>query len=89
MGSFASGTPDVYVVRASGRVGVPFTRFTASRDDRELFRFTWMFQAMITSAELEIEFMPDADPALRLMAVALAPILELRSRLRSERRNAN
>jgi len=41
----------------------------------------------MVSAELEIEFSPDADPALRCLAIALAPILELRSRLRSERQS--
>ncbi len=39
------------------------------------------------SAGIEIEFSPDADPALRSLAMALAPILEIRSRLRSERYN--
>ena len=66
---------------------VAFARFDASTDGRELCRFTWTFQATVLSAEMEIEFKPDADPALRLLAVALAPILELRSRLISERQN--
>jgi hypothetical protein len=83
---YASGDREVYVLR--GRSGVGFARFVASRDERELCRFTWTIEATVVSAELEIEFMPDADPALRTLAIALAPILELRSRLRSERKNA-
>jgi len=82
---YASGDRQIYVLR--GRSGVGFARFVASRDERELCRFTWTIEATVVSAELEIEFMPDADPALRLLAIALAPILELRSRLRSERKN--
>ena len=82
---YASGDREVYVLR--GRSGVGFARFVASRDERELCRFTWTIEATMVSAELEIEFLPEADPALRLLAIALAPILELRSRLRSERKN--
>ncbi len=81
----ASGVREVYVLR--GQSGVAFARFVASSGDRELCRFTWTIEKTIVSAEIEIEFTPDADPALRSLAVALAPILELRSRLRSERQN--
>jgi hypothetical protein len=81
----ASGDGDVYVLR--GRADIAFARFVASRDEHELCRFTWTIEKTMGSAELEIEFTPDAEPALRLMAVALAPILELRSRLRSERQH--
>jgi len=80
---YASGDRQISVLR--GRAGVGFARFVASHDERELCRFTWTLEATVRSAELEIEFMPDADPALRTLAMALAPILELRSRLRSER----
>ena len=82
---FASGDREIVVRR--GRTGVGFGRFVASRDERELCRFTWTLEATVRSAELELEFLPDADPALRTLAMALAPLLELRSRLRSERHN--
>jgi hypothetical protein len=79
----AAGAGDVYVLR--GRSGVAYSRFVASRGERELCRYTWTMQATVVSAEIEIEFSPDADAALRTLAMALAPILELRSRLHSER----
>jgi hypothetical protein len=83
----AAGQPLAYVLRGAARAG--FVRYDATFEERELCRFTWTLGATIASAELELEFMPDADPAFRLLAVALAPILELRARLFSERRNNN
>lgn len=82
----ASGEGDVYVLR--GRSGLAYSRFVASRGERELCRFTWTIQRSVVSAEIEVEFTPDADSALRTLAMALAPIVELRSRLHSERTDA-
>jgi hypothetical protein len=73
---------EVYVLR--DKSGVAFARYTASADGRELCRFTWTIEASVVSTELEIEFMREADATVRSLAVALAPILELRARLRSE-----
>jgi hypothetical protein len=78
-----SGQPAGDVVRRDARPG--FVRYQATLAGREVCRFTWTIAATVVSAELEIEFTPDADAALRMLAVALAPILELRARLFSER----
>ena len=62
------------------------TTYRASRDNRELCRFVWTLGATVFSAELQIEFESEADEPLRALAIALAPVLEFRSRLASERR---
>jgi len=79
----ASGDRDVRVLRDDSRFNL--ARYIASVEDRELCRFTWTVGASVYSAEMQIEFVSEADSALRLLAVALAPVLELRSRLRHER----
>jgi len=52
-------------------------------------RYKWVMAGLSTlSAELEIEFLPAPGPTLdRVLAFALAPILEQRSRVVSERGN--
>ena len=54
---------------------------------REVCRFTWAMQGLsIHSAELDIEFAPDADvPFDRALMMALAPLLDERAQINERR----
>lgn len=76
----AAGATIVRVLRAEARPG--YVRYMASVPGREVCRFTWAMPALgVSSAELEIEFLPDAGPSFdRALALAIAPMLEEQAR---------
>ncbi len=67
-------------------------KYRALVGNAEVVRFKWAMEGFSTSsAQLEVEFLPSlADvPSLdRILAVAIAPILEQRARVASERANS-
>jgi hypothetical protein len=71
------------IEKAAGRA-----RFVVKRGEQEIARFVWGFTGMtVASAELQIEFLPGADARVRILAIALAPILEHRARRASRWRS--
>ena len=87
--SDASGNLVGRVLRESTVRG-PVT-YRAFVGNAEVVRFKWAMEGFsTTSAQLEVEFLPssaDATSLDRVLALALAPILEQRSRLAAERSN--
>jgi len=68
--------------QAPGIVG-----YAAMVGEHEVCRFKWTLNGLsVASAELEVEFLPvNGVPFDRALALALAPILEQKARLVSER----
>ncbi len=62
--------------------------YSAAVGDREVCRFTWAPHGLsVQSAELDIEFVRDVDvPFDRALAMALAPVLDERTRIQERRR---
>jgi hypothetical protein len=81
-----SGDTMARVLRATGGPGI--VGYSAMVGDHEVCRFKWTLNGLsVASAELEIEFVSNSGvPFDRALAVALAPILEQKARLASERR---
>lgn len=74
------GTPLVSVLRM--RAGTLFASYVARAGERDACRFTWGTQGLTAfSAEMEVEFIPAAEPLLdRALLIALAPLLERQAR---------
>ncbi len=77
------------VLEESNRRGP--VKYRAFVGNAEVVRFKWAMEGFsTTSAQLEVEFLPstaDAASLDRVLALAIAPILEQRSRLAAERSN--
>jgi len=79
-----TGEPIAHVLEESLGAG-----YVAKIGDREVCRFTWARQGLsVFSAELEVDF-PNTDglPFDRALGMAIAPMLEHKARLASERSN--
>jgi hypothetical protein len=80
-----SGSLVARVREESTGVG-PWT-YVAVTGDREMCRFTWALQGLsVNSAEMDVEFLEGWDGRFdRVLAIALAPMIEHRARLARQR----
>ena len=81
---------DVLIARVLRDTTHGIVRFRAMIGDAEAVRFKWALAGLsVYSAQLEVEFLtpPQQHSLDRVLAIAIAPILEQRSRLVSERSN--
>ena len=83
---------DALIARVLRETSRDIVKFRAMIGETEVARFKWALAGLTAaSAELEVEFLPSANaghPSLdRLLVIAIAPILEQRSRLIAERSN--
>ena len=80
-----SGDSLARVLRTTGGPGI--IGYSGMVGEHEVCRFKWTLNGLsVASAELEVEFLPVSGvPFDRALALALAPILEQKARLASER----
>ncbi len=83
---------DVLIARVLRDSSLGFVKFRAMTGEREVVRFKWALAGLSTSsAQLEVEFASspsDEPPSFdRVLAIAIAPILEQRLRLQYQRAN--
>jgi hypothetical protein len=83
---------DVLIARVLRDSSLGLVKFRAMMGEREVVRFKWALAGLsVSSAELEVEFLASSGeerPSLdRVLAIAIAPILEQRARLVAERSN--
>lgn len=80
-----SGDPVARVQEVSISIGV--WTYVAVAGGREMCRFTWALQGLtVNSAEMDVEFLEGWDGRFdRVLAIALAPMIEHRARLARQR----
>lgn len=97
LGTLHPASPEWVIVDAGGatvarvvedRSGVGLIGYVATAGEQAVCRFTWAMHGLsVASAGLDVEFLPAAEGRLdKALAMALAPVLEHKSRRANERR---